>query len=310
MNRSALHFHEEVATALNEGRPVVALETNVLTHGLPFPQSLETSLGMETAIREAGATPATVAILRGELYIGVSAAEQERLAQAPGGSVQKCSRRDLAPVIARGGDGATTVAATMIAAHAAGISIFATGGIGGVHRGEPFDISADLTELGRTPVAVLCSGAKSFLDLPNTIEVLETNGVPVLGYQTDTLPAFFQQSSGLRIDGRIQDAEEAARIIHAHNQMGFGNGLLITVPVPEADALSAADAERAIARASREANDRGIYGKKLTPFVLTRVGELTASGSLRANVSLLLNNAQVGAEVAIALNQLERAPGA
>ena len=308
MNRSALHFHEEVATALNEGRPVVALETNVLTHGLPFPQSLETSLGMETAIREAGATPATVAILRGQLSIGVSAAEQERLAQAPGGSVQKCSRRDLAPVIARGGDGATTVAATMMASHAAEISVFATGGIGGVHRGEPFDVSADLTELGRTPVAVVCSGAKSFLDLPNTIEVLETNGVPVLGYQTDTLPAFFQQSSGLRIDGRIQDAAEAARIIHAHNQLGFGNGLLITVPVPEEDALSAADAERAIARASREANDRGIFGKKLTPYVLTRVGELTASGSLRANISLLLNNAQIGAEIAIALNQLECAP--
>ena len=310
MNRSALHFHEEVATALNEGRPVVALETNVLTHGLPFPQSLETSLGMEAAIREAGAAPATVAILRGKLSIGVSAAEQERLAQAPVGSVQKCSRRDLAPVIARGGDGATTVAATMMASHAAGISVFATGGIGGVHRGEPFDVSADLTELGRTPVAVVCSGAKSFLDLPNTIEVLETNGVPVLGYQTDTLPAFFQQSSGLRIDGQIQDAAEAARIIHAHNQMGFGNGLLITVPVPEEDALSAADAERAIARASREANDRGIYGKKLTPYVLTRVGELTASGSLRANIALLLNNAQIGAEIAIALNQLERAPDA
>ena len=308
MNRSALHFHEEVATALDEGRPVVALETNVLTHGLPFPQSLETSLGMEAAIREAGATPATVAILRGQLSIGVSAAEQERLAQAPGGSVQKCSRRDLAPVIARGGDGATTVAATMMASHAAGISVFATGGIGGVHRGEPFDISADLTELGRTPVAVVCSGAKSFLDLPNTIEVLETNGVPVLGYQTDTLPAFFQQSSGLRIDGRIQDAAEAARIIHAHNQLGFGNGLLITVPVPEEDALSAADAERAIARASREANDRGIFGKKLTPYVLTRVGELTASGSLRANISLLLNNAQIGAQIALALNQLARAP--
>ena len=304
MKPEALKIHEEVADAFAEGRPVVALETNVLTHGLPFPQSLETSLGMESAIRATGATPATVAILRGELTVGVSAAEQERLAQAPEGSVQKCSRRDLAPVIARGGDGATTVASTMMAADAAGIAVFATGGIGGVHRGEPFDVSADLSELARTPVAVVCSGAKSFLDLPNTIEVLETNGVPVLGYQTDTLPAFFQRSSGLRIDGRLDDPGEAARVIQAHRQLGVQNGLLITVPVPEEDALSAADAERAIASASREASERGIFGKKLTPYVLTRVGELTAEGSLRANVALLLNNARIGAEIAIALQQL------
>lgn len=304
MNRAALHIHEEVATSLAEGRPVVALETNVLTHGLPLPQSLETSLGMEAVIRAAGATPATVAILRGRLTIGVSAAEQERLAKAPAGSVQKCSRRDLAPVIARGGDGATTVAATMVAAHAAGITVFATGGIGGVHRGEPFDISADLTELGRTPVAVVCSGAKSILDLPNTLEVLETNGVPVLGYQTDSLPAFFQRDSGLRVDSRLNDIDEAARVIHAHRQLGAQNGLLITVPVPEEDALGAADAEQAIARASREAAERGIRGKKLTPYVLTRVGELTSDGSLRANISLLRNNARIGAAIAVALSKM------
>ncbi len=306
MNRKALYIHEEVASALAEGRPVVALETNVLTHGLPLPQSLETSLGMEAAIRAAGATPATVAILQGRLCIGVSAAEQERLAKAPAGSVQKCSRRDLAAVIARGGDGATTVAATMMAAHAAGIMVFATGGIGGVHRGEPFDISADLTELGRTPVAVICSGAKSILDLPNTLEVLETQGVPVLGYQTDNLPAFFQRDSGLRIDGSLRDASEAARVILANHQLGVQSGLLIAVPVPEEGALSAADSERAIARASREAAERGIRGKQLTPYILTRVSELTSHDSLRANISLLQHNARVGAAIAIALNELSR----
>src|SRR5690606_11344767 len=223
------------------------------------------------------------------------------LAQRPGGTVRKCSRRDLALAVALREDGATTVAGTMIVAAMAGIRVFATGGIGGVHRGHPFDVSADLIELGRTPIAVVCSGAKSILDLPLTLEVLETQGVPVIGFGTDTLPAFYTRSSGLPIDACIDTADQAARIIDAALRLNAGHGLLFTVPVPAEDELPADAAERAIEAATREADEQGIHGKAVTPFVLERVTALTEGQSRKANVALLKNNARVGGEIAVAL---------
>src|SRR5690606_1079942 len=210
-----LHFRDDVRDALHEGRPVVALESTLITHGLPYPANLETALAMEQAVRAAGALPATIGVLKGRITVGLTEGEIEYLAQRPGGTVRKCSRRDLALAVALREDGATTVAGTMIVAAMAGIRVFATGGIGGVHRGHPFDVSADLIELGRTPIAVVCSGAKSILDLPLTLEVLETQGVPVIGFGTDTLPAFYTRSSGLPIDACIDTADQAARIIDA-----------------------------------------------------------------------------------------------
>jgi pseudouridine-5'-phosphate glycosidase len=297
----ALTLSRDVAAALAGGRPVVALESTLITHGLPFPTNVETALAMEHAIRESGAQPATIAVLKGELTIGISADDIESLAARPPGQVRKCSRRDLPIVVGLGADGATTVAGTMIAAHMAGIRVFATGGIGGVHRGHPFDVSADLIELGRTPVAVVCSGAKSILDLPLTLEVLETQGVPIVGIGTDTLPAFYARTSGLPIDARIDTPEEAARIIAAHERLGASHGILFTVPVPEADELPPGTAERAIAQATREADARGIHGKAVTPFVLARVSELTEGDARRANVAFLINNARVGGRIAAAL---------
>src|SRR5690606_35027061 len=220
------------------------------------------------------------------------------LAQRPGGTVRKCSRRDLALAVALREDGATTVAGTMIVAAMAGIRVFATGGIGGVHRGHPFDVSADLIELGRTPIAVVCSGAKSILDLPLTLEVLETQGVPVIGYGTDTLPAFYTRSSGLPIDVHIETAQEAAAIIRAAQELEMGHGLLFTVPVPAADELPAEVAEQAIEQATREAEAQGIHGKLVTPFVLSRVAELTEGESRRANTALLRNNAFIAGQIA------------
>ena len=228
-----LHVSPEVADALRAGRAVVALESTLITHGLPHPENVETALAMEAAVRASGAVPATIAVLGGKITVGLSLADIERLASKPAGSVRKCSRRDLPIAIARGEDGATTVAGTMIVAHLAGIRVFATGGIGGVPRGAPFDVSADLLELGRTPVAVVCSGAKSILDLPLTLEVLETQGVPVIGLGTDTLPAFYARSSGLPIDVRVESPAEAAQIIAAAQRLGAEHGLLVTVPVPE-----------------------------------------------------------------------------
>lgn len=294
-------YHPEVAAALREAGPLVALESTLITHGLPYPTNVETALSMEQAVRDHGAIPATIAVLDGQIHIGLTPAQIERLAELGPERVRKCSRRDLPIVVGLRQHGATTVAGTMILAHMAGIQIFATGGIGGVHRGHPEDVSADLIELGRTPVAVVCAGAKSILDLPRSMEVLETQGVPVLGYGTDELPAFYTRSSGLALDQRIDTPEAAAAIIHARNALELAQGILITVPVPADAELPVDEAERAIATATSEADRKGISGKDVTPFILGRVLELTEGRSERANVALLVNNAGIGAEIAAAL---------
>ena len=298
-----LHVAAEVSVALREGRAVVALESTLITHGLPFPANVDTALAMDAAVRESGAVPATIAVLGGKITVGLTRAEIERLASRPSGSVRKCSRRDLPIAVAHGEDAATTVAGTMIVAHLAGIRVFATGGIGGVHRGAPFDVSADLLELGRTPVAVVCSGAKSILDLPLTLEVLETQGVPVIGLGTDTLPAFYSRSSGLPVDVTVAAPGDAARIIAAAQQLGAQHGLLVTVPVPLADELPKEQMETAIQQATAEAAARAIHGKAVTPYLLTRVAELTDGASRRANIALLVNNARVAGQIAVALSE-------
>jgi pseudouridine-5'-phosphate glycosidase len=299
-----LQIRPDIREALENNKPVVALESTLITHGLPYPDNVNTALAMEESVRAAGAIPATIAVLKGEITVGITVDDVERLGQAPDGTVRKCSRRDLAIAVALGQDGATTVAGTMIVAHMAGIPVFSTGGIGGVHRGHPFDVSADLIELGRTPVAVVSSGAKSILDLPLTLEVLETQGVPVIGYGTDKLPAFYTRETDLPIDQRVNTPDEAARIIAAAQRLNVQNGMLITVPVPEDDALPNDIAERAITQATLEADEQGISGKALTPFVLGRVKALTEGASMRANTALLQNNAYVGGQIAVALAAL------
>jgi pseudouridine-5'-phosphate glycosidase len=298
-----LDLSAEVAAALRAGRPVVALESTLITHGLPYPANLETALAMEAAVRAGGAVPATVAILGGRPTVGLSREQLERLATLPAGQVRKCSRRDLPIAAALGEDAATTVAGTMIIAHAAGIRVFATGGIGGVHRGQPFDISADLLELGRTPVAVVCSGAKAILDLPLTLEVLETQGVPVIGLGTDCLPGFYTRTTALPVDVNLPTPAAVAGVIAAAARLGAQHGILITVPVPEADALPAAAMESAITRAVAEAENGGLRGKAVTPFLLARVAELSGGTSRRANIALLINNARTAGEIAAALAQ-------
>jgi pseudouridine-5'-phosphate glycosidase len=296
-----LNVAPEVVESLARNEPVVALESTLITHGLPYPINVETALAMEFAVRAHGAVPATIAILRGRVTVGLTESDIERLASLPAGSVRKCSRRDLAIAVGLKEDGATTVAGTMIVAHMAGIRVFATGGIGGVHRGHPEDISADLIELGRTPIAVVCSGAKSILDLPLTLEVLETQGVPVIGLGTDTLPAFYTRSSSLRIDACVETPEQAAGIIRAAEALGLQHGILVAVPVPETDAMEEEVAETAIRQASVEAETQGILGKKVTPFLLRRVAELTEGQSRGANIALLVNNAGTAARIACAL---------
>jgi pseudouridine-5'-phosphate glycosidase len=296
-----LHLSPEVAEALIARRPVVALESTLITHGLPYPVNVETALAMESAVRQAGATPATIAVLKGKITVGLTEEDIERLGALPSGSVRKCSRRDLAIAVGLGLDGATTVAGTMIVAHMAGIRVFATGGIGGVHRGHPFDVSADLIELGRTPVTVICSGAKSILDLPLTLEVLETYGVPIIGMGTETLPAFYTRSSGLRLDVCVDRPAQVAEIIAARDRLGLAQGILVTVPVPAGDELPESKAEVVIEQATREASEQGIHGGEVSPYVLRRVAELTEGESRRANTALLKNNARVGAEIALAL---------
>lgn len=303
-----LTFSPEVADALNENRPVVALESTLITHGLPYPDNVNTALAMEAAVRESGAVPATIAILKGQITVGLSKDDIERLGSLPTGTVRKCSRRDLPIAVGLREDAATTVAGTMIVAHMAGIHIFATGGIGGVHRGHPFDVSADLIELGRTPVAVVCSGAKSILDLPLTLEVLETQGVPIIGLGTDTLPAFYTRSSGLPIDARVETPMQVAQIITAAHQLKTQHGILIAVPVPAADELPAEQAEAAIQQATDEAEAQGIHGKAVTPFVLKRVSDLTEGESRRSNTTLLVNNARTGGQIAVALHQYHAQP--
>ena len=294
-----MKFHPDVANALAAGRPVVALESTLITHGLPHPINLEVAQAMEQAVRDNGATPATIAVLRGQITVGLTSEQLTYLAQAT--NVRKCSRRDFPIVLAQKGDGATTVAGTMIVAHLAGIKVFATGGIGGVHRGHPVDVSADLLELAQTPVAVVCAGAKAILDLPLTLEVLETHGVPVVGYGCAEFPAFYSRSSGLPLDVRCDTVEEIAAMIRAREQLGFRTGMLITNPIPAADELPEEIAEAAIQQALQEADAQGIRGKETTPFLLARVSELTGDRSRAANIALLKNNARVAAQIAKAI---------
>ena len=297
----------EVAAALAAGRAVVALESTLITHGLPYPATVETALAMEAAVRESGAVPATIAVLGGKITVGLARADIERLAALPSGTVRKCSRRDLPIAVGLAEDAATTVAGTMIIAHMAGIRVFSTGGIGGVHRGAPFDVSADLLELGRTPVAVVCSGAKSILDLPLTLEVLETQGVPILGLGTDSLPSFYSRSSGLPVDVSVATPAEAAKVVAAARRLGAQHGVLLAVPVPAKDELPTERVEAVILQATAEAAAQGIHGKRVTPFLLGRVAELTGGESRRANLALLINNARVGGQLAVALCALENA---
>jgi pseudouridine-5'-phosphate glycosidase len=278
----------------------VALETTAIAHGLPYPQNLDVAARLEAAVRESGAVPAWCGLLDGRIRVGLSAAEVERFAADP--AMPKVSRRDYAPILASGGSGATTVAGTMIAAQAAGIAVFATGGLGGVHRqaAESFDISADLAELSRTPVAVVCSGAKSILDLPKTVEALETLGVPVLGYGVDSFPAFQVRESGLPIDRRTDTPAAAAAIVRTQRALGMG-GLVIGVPVPDAEALPAAEVEAWVAQALADAARAGVKGKAITPFLLKRLVELSGGKTLSANIALLENNARVAGHIAAAL---------
>lgn len=300
-----LYYSYEVATAIKSGQPVVALESTVISHGLPYPQNKETALAMESAIRKTGAKPATIAIIDGRIAVGVTEDAIERLATAPTGSIRKCSRRDIAVAVGLKETAATTVAGTAIIANLAGIPVFATGGIGGVHRGHPFDVSADLMELGRTPITVVCSGAKSILDLPLTLEVLETQGVPILGYQTNTLPAFYSRDSGLPVDASVESVEQIAHIMLARDLFKLEHGILVGVPVPEDYELDGQIAEQAIQQATNEADEQGISGKEITPFILRRVAELTGNESKRANTALLINNAIIAAEIAIAYAELK-----
>lgn len=301
-----LYYSYEVATAIKSGQPVVALESTVISHGLPYPQNKETALAMEDAVRKSGAIPATIAILEGKITVGISEEAIETLASAPAGSVRKCSRRDIAIAVGLGENAATTVAGTAIIAEKAGIAVFATGGIGGVHRGHPFDVSADLMELGRTPVTVVCSGAKSILDLPLTAEVLETQGVPILGYQTETLPAFYSRDSGLPVDACVDSSMQVAKIMQASKEFSMGHGILVGVPVPEEYELEGQIAEKAIIQATQEADEQGVTGKKITPFVLGRVSELTGNESKRANTALLINNAIIASQIAIDYAELNK----
>jgi pseudouridine-5'-phosphate glycosidase len=294
-----------VAAALAERRPVVALESTVLAHGLPRPRNLEVGRAMEQAVADGGATPATVGVVAGVPHVGMGAGEIERLAMADG--VLKLSTRDLAVPVARGTDGATTVAATMWLAARAGVQVFATGGIGGVHRGEARDVSADLTELGRTPMLVVCAGAKSVLDLPATREALETAGVLVVGWGTDELPAFYSARSGIPVDVRVDDAGQAAALWRAHRDLGLPGAMLLCVPPPPEQALDADEVEQSIAAALEGARREGIRGKDVTPYLLRAVAGATGGRSLEANVALLLNNARVAASVAVALAEAEGA---
>jgi pseudouridine-5'-phosphate glycosidase len=291
-----LHVHPEVASALASGRPVVALESTVITHGLPEPVNLELARRLEGEVRAAGAVPATVAVIDGRVCLGVTTDELERLALSR--KLMKISRRDLGAAVAQRATGGTTVAATMIAAHAGGIRVFATGGIGGVHRGQAGDVSADLPELARTPVIVVCAGAKAILDLPRTLEWLETAGVPVVGWGTDEFPAFFTRSSGLRVNARVNSAVEAAALIRAQWSLGLRSGVLVCVPCPEDVAVPAEAVEPVLRTALQQAEAQGVRGKEVTPFLLARLAELTGGDTLRANLALLRNNARVAAELA------------
>jgi pseudouridine-5'-phosphate glycosidase len=296
-----LDFKDEVKEALEEGRSVVALESTLISHGFPYPENLEVAGEMEEIIRGYGVVPATIAIIKGKIKVGLTRGELEFMATSK--DILKASRQDLAVIVAKGLNGATTVAATMLVAERAGIKVFATGGIGGVHRGaeKTFDISADLQELGRTPVVVVCSGAKAILDLPLTLEYLETMGVPIIGLRTDEFPAFYCRESGLKVDYVVNDEKEAAGIIRTMQDLGLGGGMIIANPVPEEYALSIEYMNEMTEEAVRAAEKEGIKGKKLTPYLLNKIKELTGGKSLKANIELVKNNARVAAKIARAL---------
>ena len=300
-----LDVSPEVAEALAAGKPVVALESTIISHGMPYPQNVETALAVEDIVRQCGAVPATIAVIGGRLKAGCTREDIEHLGRA-GLTVTKASRRDLAVLVARGQDGATTVATTMIIAHMAGIKVFATGGIGGVHRGAEttMDISADLEELAQTPVMVVCAGAKSILDLGLTLEYLETKGVPVIGYGTDELPAFYTCSSGFGVDYRMDTPAEIAAAFHASGALGFPAGMLVTNPIPEEYSMDGAVINAAIDRAVAEAAEQGIHGKETTPFLLAKIKELTGGDSLDSNIQLVFNNARLAARTAVELSKL------
>ena len=297
-----LDISPEVQQALADGKPVVALESTIISHGMPYPKNVETAMFVEKTIRENGAVPATIAIIGGRLKAGLSPEEIEYLGKS-GRKVAKVSRRDLAAIVARGADGATTVTTTMIIAHMAGIKVFATGGIGGVHRGAEttMDISADLEELASTPVMVVCAGAKSILDLGLTLEYLETKGVPVIGYGTDELPAFYTRSSGFGVDYRVDTPAQLAAMFKAQQDLGMKGGMLVTNPIPEQYAMDKAVIDAAIEQAVAESKEQGIHGKETTPFLLARVVELTGGDSLESNIQLVLNNAIVASKTAAEL---------
>ena len=294
-----LDIAPEVKAALDAGKPVVALESTIISHGMPYPQNVETALNVERIIRENGAVPATIAIIGGRLKAGLSEEEITYLGKK-GYDVTKASRRDLPVLIARGDDGATTVATTMIIAEMAGIRVFATGGIGGVHRGAEttMDISADLEELAQTGVLVVCAGAKSILDLGLTLEYLETKGVPVIGYQTEELPAFYTRKSGFNVDYRLDTPDEIAASFRAKIDMGLKGGMLVTNPIPEEYSMDPAVINKAIDEAVAEANAKGIHGKQTTPFLLAKIKDITGGDSLASNIRLVYNNARLAAQVA------------
>ena len=326
MNADRLDIHPEVLAALAGGRPVVALESTLISHGLPYPQNLEVANASEAAVRATGAIPATVAVHAGRLLVGLDATALLSLATAPPGSVRKAARPTLAAALADGGWAATTVSATMIAAHAAGIRVFATGGIGGVHRGAlghahadddsgvaapaaaaaaavgpTFDISSDLEELGRTAMAVVCAGPKAILDVPATLEYLETRGVPVVAIGQSDLPGFYARSAGITAPSSVPDVVAAARLVDTHLSLGLGGGILLCVPVPEADALADDIAREAVGRAITEAATAGVAGPALTPWLLARIAVLTDGASIRANTSLIVNDAHVAGQLATEL---------
>ena len=295
-DKEIIAIHPEVTLALNEGNPIVALESTVITHGLPFPENRELAMNMEAIVREGGCTPATIAILDGMIHVGLDEDQLERLAKTK--DMHKISVRDIAPAVVLQMSGGTTVAGSLGIAEAVGIKVFATGGIGGVHRQAPFDISADLGELAKARLVVVCAGAKAILDIPATLEVLETYGVPVIGYQTDEFPAFYSVSSGMRVSARADTAEIVAALAHAHWQLGLGGSILVAVAPPRDVALEADVVETAIQAALAQAQEEHIHGQGVTPFLLRRVSELTGGASLKANLGLLLNNARVAAEIA------------
>ena len=296
MKHPNFQLSTEITRALNLGTPVVALESTVITHGLPRPQNLNLARDMEKQVRENGATPATVALLDGKIRIGLSDEELVRLSESE--STRKVSHRDFATAIVKKANGGTTVAGTMFAGHMAGIKVFATGGIGGVHKESAFDISTDLQALAETPMIVVCAGAKAILDLPATLEYMETMGVPVVGYQTDEFPAFYSRESGLRVSVRLDTPNDIAEFAKAHWGLGMRSAILVTDPIPEAEAIPKSEMEPIIAKASVEAMEKEIHGQALTPFLLGRISELTSGKSLKANLALLLNNARLAAEIA------------